>query len=229
MHDIRLRRRPHRRWQRGLTLLELLVVLAILLILSTLALPALARARRSVGRVSCQNNLRQWGLATSIYTMDHDDYLPPDGAPNGISRRSAWYTELPRALGAVPYPEAGAWRTNADTPLPRSLWICPDNPRRSNGNSLFHYSLNRHVNGTGARRRRIRLGDVPRPGATVWLFDNGGLAAVAGPNNVHPDLHRNGALFLLLDGAARWHPASDYWDPRRNRGRTNHPEIVWFP
>lgn len=216
--------RPH-----GLTLVELLVALAIVLILGAVTLPALARSRRSVDRASCHNNLRQWGLATSIYAMDHDDLLPPDGAPNGISRRSAWYTELPRAIGLAPYHEAGAWRTNATAPLPRSPWICPANSRRSNGNSLFHYSLNRYVNGTGLNRRRIRLGDAKRPEATVWIFDNGGRAAVAGPNNTHPDLHRKGALFLFLDGGARWHPNSNYWDPQRNRGHTNHADLVWSP
>ncbi|HUA68136.1 MAG TPA: prepilin-type N-terminal cleavage/methylation domain-containing protein [Candidatus Saccharimonadales bacterium] len=212
---------------RALTLVELLVVMAIIAILIALLLSAIRHAKASAQAVACRNNLRQWGTATQLFAAENGDRLPQDGTPNGSSINSGWYIDLPRALGLSPYSEM-AWRTNAKINPGHSIWICPSNPRRSNGNNLFHYCLNKNVNASGAGNQ-IRLVSIPHPSVTVWMFDNGKLAAVAQWNNVHPDLHKHGAQFVFLDGHAAWFKNQAYWNFANNKGITNNPKLLWIP
>lgn len=209
------------------SLLELLVVITITVALAGVLLPALSRARRSARDVGCLNNLRQWGKATQLYAAENNDRLPWDGSPNGLSRETGWYIELPRVIGIPTYPEL-SWRTNAEVPVSTSVWICPANPRRSNGNNLFHYCLNEHVNGRGGGRR-ADLTSIRKPAATIWMFDNGKLAAVAQQNNAHTNIHRSGAHFLFLDGHVQHFPNTRYWDFENGKGRTDDTELLWHP
>jgi len=209
---------------RAFTLIELLVVLAIITILAALLLTVISHVKARARAITCRNNLRQWGTATQLYAAANGDHLPKNGSSGGDWSNDGWYIDLPKEIGLPPYNEM-RWHTNAGIDPGNSIWICPSNTRRSNGKNLFHYCLNKNVNGTS----QTRLVSVGQPTTTVWLFDNGGVGPVAEWNNVHSNLHSHGAQFVFLDGHVAWFKNTEYWNPKTKKGLTNNPKLVWFP
>ena len=107
-------------FERAFTLIELLVVITIISILAAMLLPALSRAKAMSFQAACLSNLRQIGLAFSLYLGEQEDHF--------ADRR-----DLKTALGYKPWTDwpksdpRGGWAAVvlSNQSLPDRVWLCP--------------------------------------------------------------------------------------------------------
>lgn len=145
------------RTRSALTLVELLVVMAILGVLIALLLPAVQQARAAARRASCQNNLRQLGLAIAQYTNSHDGHFP----------RTSHVTEGSWVYKLSPYLEKVA-----------DMRICPEDELRDERleNDGTSYVLNEYLvldvyEGDGQLVSVDRIDDLEATSQTMIVFE----------------------------------------------------------
>lgn len=100
---------------RAFTLVELLVVVAIIGLLIALLLPAVQSAREAAKRSSCQNNLKQLGLAFHNYESA-EEHLPFSKRVETDGAARSWAPDL------LPYLEQSNFVSGANYDLTQDWW-----------------------------------------------------------------------------------------------------------
>ena len=91
---------------------------------SVLLLPVLARARQNAWRTVCTSNLKQWGVAITLYAGDHADYFPDNTLPGAHDLGWMAFDFTNSFYPAYLYPNRPGTTTTGQRPL-NDVMSCP--------------------------------------------------------------------------------------------------------
>ena len=129
--------------RRGFTLIELLVVIAIIAILAAILFPVFAQAREKARQTSCVSNIRQLGVALSIYRQDFDQRNPgPAEVYHCDPVYSTSYTD----------PTSPPWQNSVGVVNALSQWVPCYSIYNNIGNATANTGLNPNWVGTGVTK-----------------------------------------------------------------------------
>ena len=206
------------------TLVEMLVAIAVAALLAGLLVPCVTAARDAARTTECTSNLRQWGIAVTIYVNTNEGCIPRRGQGiqvlQRIDRAADWFNCLPPAIGLPSYKAlvaAGRQPRAGD----RSLFICPT-AVDPGATRFLPYGMNMYLS-PWIRPEPHNISEIDSPSTLVFMGDAPGQFSATAPCRKlfsPAPRHAGKANLLFLDGHVQSFSAEylgcGVGDPRRS-------------
>jgi prepilin-type N-terminal cleavage/methylation domain-containing protein/prepilin-type processing-associated H-X9-DG protein len=197
----------------GFTLIELLVVIAIIGILASLLLPALASAKGKGKQIACVSNLKQVGLAFTMFADDNGDRYPwaLDSNDGGTKTFGAAWLHYYAISNEIVTPKVLHCPSDTDKAVANVFGRGPDGfsepgmqnnalsygvgPEGSVRLSSMHIAMDRNIIGSSDTSNC----DVAKIKGTITIFGVNGTYTKSGWGT---DIHKGKGNVALVDGSA---------------------------
>jgi len=209
--------------KRGFTLIELLVVIAIIALLLSIIMPSLQQAKKQAQFVICKSNLKNYGLAGTMYIQNNNDCFPnsytwlhADGEDGSQIDPCAWHDKSYKADGIMwPYLEATDvhmcptfynWAKRVGCPFSSHNKNIPVEPQ-------YSYSMNSYLgHGKWFSPEKIKkISEIKRPAdilffseENLWVIEDRSWT-VLNNNNLHMRPFSSSDRKFLYNNIATYH------------------------
>ncbi len=184
---------------RAFTLIELLVVIAIIAVLAAILLPVFFSVRGKARQTVCVSNMRQIGLAISLYAQDADDLYPYGNDPSDVKTNpniwlnSPYYnqvlTMLPLSSILQPYMQS------------TELWHCPSDSGYTELDVSAYDGSSIPLDATPTAFQAFGTSYLYRTEIALLHTPYGALVAYDSAGTPHEGAEVN----VLMDGNGSWH------------------------
>jgi prepilin-type N-terminal cleavage/methylation domain-containing protein/prepilin-type processing-associated H-X9-DG protein len=218
----------HTHSRAGFTLIELLVVIAIIAILAAILFPVFAQAREKARSATCLSNMKQTGLAFTMYVQDYDEVNPRayhSGDPCG-PRSVSWmemFQPYMKNVGILVCPSDAnplVTRNYKTSYIPNYCTMPPGDFTAVSMASIVE-PADTIVLADRGQQARCRVGKFPVDSSASGTTGQGAVCGTVACTStdrffdrVAWDRHTEGGNYIFNDGHAKWKRVEQTYCPK---------------